>query len=167
MRVVARAQVFTPTRIDPASGARRAVGTPDSIHVLADLPGTDHGPGASVCYQFSGVAPYGQGGRIVLLGTAGVLSYDLIADRLFGSSRTTGTAPGTIEELAEIPIPEEKRGGWRVEGDFVDSIRQGSPVRFTSFSTGVQYMEFTEAVATSARTGLPVTLPLEQVHRPG
>jgi predicted dehydrogenase len=162
VRVVARAQTFTPTRIDPASGARRAVGTPDSLQVLAELPATEHGPGAAVCYQFSGVTPYGQEGRIELRGTGGVLSYDLIADRIRGASRVLGTAPGFREELTEVPIPQEKRGGWRVEADFVDSIRQGSPVRFTSFTTGVDYMEFTEAVARSASAGRPVTLPLDQ-----
>jgi hypothetical protein len=40
--------------------------------------------------------------------------------------------------------------GWRVEADWVDSIRNGTPVKFTDFATGVAYMEFTEAVARSA-----------------
>jgi hypothetical protein len=50
--------------------------------------------------------------------------------------------------------------GWRVEADWVDSMRHGTPVRFTDFSTGVAYMEFTEAVARSAQTGVQVELPL-------
>src|SRR5438552_3080871 len=34
VRVLAQAHAFTPTRTDPTSGARRAVGTPDSVQVL-------------------------------------------------------------------------------------------------------------------------------------
>jgi hypothetical protein len=33
-------------------------------------------------------------------------------------------------------------------------------VQLTDFATGVAYMEFTEAVARSARTGIAVRLPL-------
>jgi predicted dehydrogenase len=155
VRVLAQAHAFTPSRIDPTSGARRPVGTPDSVQVLAELPG-----GPRSCYQFSGVTPYGQEGRVALFGTSGVLVYDLLADRIRGSSKTLGTAPGAPEDLQEIPIPADKAGGWRVEADFVDSIRTGAPVRFTDFAAGVAYMEFTEAVARSARAGVTVTLPL-------
>jgi predicted dehydrogenase len=154
-RVLARSHAFTPTRIDPTSGARRRVGTPDSVAVLVEWP-----DGARGCYQFSGVTPFGQEGKIVLMGTAGVLCYDLIGDRLHGASQTRGGAPGALDELPEIPIPLEKAGGWRVEADFVDSIRTGAPVRFTDFAAGAAYMEFTEAVARSALTGAAVALPL-------
>jgi predicted dehydrogenase len=155
VRVLAQAHAFTPTRIDPTSGALRPVGTPDSVQVLTVLPS-----GARVCYQMSGVTPFGQEGRITLLGSAGVLSYDLSKERLSGASKILGAAPGSFGDLSEIPIPADRAGGWRVEADFVDSIRQGAPVRFTDFATGVQYMEFTEAVARSARTGVAVALPL-------
>jgi predicted dehydrogenase len=154
-RVLAQVHAFTPSRIDPESGARRPVGTPDSVQVLSTLPG-----GARVTYQVSGVTPFGQELAIRLYGTDGVLHYDLLADRLYGASRTRGADPGAGPIGEEIPLPEDPMRGWRVEADFVDSIRQGSPVRFTDFETGVKYMEFTEAVARSARLGLPVELPL-------
>jgi predicted dehydrogenase len=156
VRVLAQAYAFTAVRVDPTCGVRRSVGTPDSVQVLTELPS-----GARACYQFSGVTPFGQEGKIVLLGTAGVLSYDLVADHIRGASRTLGSAAGASDELPEIPIPADKAGGWRVEEDFVESIRSGAPVRFTDFATGVAYMEFTEAVAGSARTGVAVKLPLE------
>ena len=38
------------------------------------------------------------------------------------------------------------RRGWRVEEDFVDSIRKGAPVRLTDFARGVGYMRVTEAI---------------------
>ena len=51
---------------------------------------------------------------------------------------------------------------WTVEADFVASIREGKPVRLTDFTTGVAYMEFTEAVARSAETGEAIELPLRE-----
>lgn len=64
------------------------------------------------------------------------------------------------EALAEIPIPPEKAGGWRVEADFIAAIRGQQPVTLTTFADGVRYMDFTEAVALSAAEGRAVSLPL-------
>lgn len=147
MRVLAQAHAFTPTRTDPASGSRRPVGTPDSVQALTVLPG-----GARGVYQFSGAVPSGSGSGVRLFGTKGALFYDLGEDRVYVA---TGAGP-----FAEVPVPPEKAGGWRCEADFVASIRDGAPVRFTSFDAGVVYMEFTEAVARSSRLGAAVSLPL-------
>jgi predicted dehydrogenase len=97
---------------------------------------------------------------VTLHGTNGTLHYDFDTDRIRGSSKRRGGSPGGMETLQEIPIPGEKAGSWRVEADWVDSIREGKPVRLTDFTTGVAYMEFTEAVAQSAQTGVQVELPL-------
>jgi predicted dehydrogenase len=153
--VLARAYAFIAERIDPASGARRPVGTPDSVQVIATLP-----DGAASIYQLSGVTPFGQGFSIAFYGSNGVLHYDLDADRLRGASRRTGASSARADELAEIAVPPEKAGSWQVESDWVRSIREGTPVQLTDFATGVAYMEFTEAVARSARTGIAVRLPL-------
>ncbi len=157
-RVLAQSAAFIPARRDPDTGSERPVGTPDSVQVLTVLPG-----GVRGVYQFSGVTPFGQEATIRLLGADGVLVYDLQRDVIRGSSATRGAAPGPIDQLPEIPVPEDQAGGWRVEADFVDSIRTGAPVRFTDFDTGVRYMEFTEAVARSARTAAPVELPLTRI----
>jgi predicted dehydrogenase len=156
VRVLAQAHAFTPTRIDPASGVRRQVGTPDSLQVLAELEN-----GARAVYQMSGAIPFGQAAGIHLYGSAGVLHYDLTTDRIRGASRTRGAQPGP-EALEEIPIPADRAMEWRVEADWVASIREGTPVQFTDFTTGVSYMEFTEAVARSAQGGVAVGLPLLQ-----
>jgi predicted dehydrogenase len=157
VRVLAQVHAFLPTRIDPESGVRRPVGTPDSVQVLAVLEG-----GARATYHFSGVTPFGQGTGIHLYGTRGVLHYDLAADRLFGASAAGGRKEAKRGELEEVPIPPEKAGGWRVEEEFVSAIRGGPPVTLTDFATGVAYMEFTEAVARSAARGEAVDLPLEE-----
>jgi predicted dehydrogenase len=150
VRVFAQAHAFIPVRSDPESGMRRAVGTPDSVQVLTVLPNGGRG-----VYQFSGVTPFGGATGIRLFGSDGTMHYDLQADRVFFTSRSDGGA------VREVPVPADKAGGWRVEADFVQSIREGTPVRLTDFETGLAYMEFTEAVARSARTGETVILPLE------
>jgi predicted dehydrogenase len=155
VRVLAQVHAFIPTRIDPESGVRRPVGTPDSVQVLAVLEN-----GARAVYHLSGVTPFGQGMGIWLFGTEGVLHYDLLHDRIQGGHRR-GTGSST-PALEEIPIPTEKARSWRVEADFVDAIRRQAPIQFTDFATGVAYMEFTEAVARSAQRGQPVELPLEE-----
>jgi predicted dehydrogenase len=76
-RVLAQAAAFIAERIDPSSGVRRPVGTPDCVQVLTMLPG-----GALGVYQLSGVSPFGQGSSITFYGSDGVLSYDLTSDRL-------------------------------------------------------------------------------------
>ena len=156
VRVQAQVHAHVGSRIDPQSGVRRAVGTPDSVQVLAVLAN-----GARAAYHLSGATPFGQTMDIQLFGSDGVLIYDLQNDRIRGASRTRGPI-SKLDELPEITIPPEKAGGWRVEADFADAIRQGTPIQFTDFATGVQYMEFTEAVARSAEEETAVELPLEE-----
>ncbi|HXG08751.1 MAG TPA: Gfo/Idh/MocA family oxidoreductase [Gemmataceae bacterium] len=157
VRVLAQVHAFIPRRIDPTSGVLRPVGTPDSVQVLAVLEN-----GARAVYHFSGVTPFGQEMGIWLYGSEGVLYYDLATDRIRGASKRRGAVPGRADALEEIPIPPEKARSWRVEADFVDAIRGGEPPQLTDFATGVAYMEFTEAVARSARRGEAVELPLEE-----
>ncbi len=154
VRVQAQVHAFIGARVDPESGAELAVGTPDSVQALTVLEN-----GARVSYHLSGVYPFDMGASIRLMGTQGVLYYDLTRDQLSGASRTMPLSDAG--ELARIPILPEKERTWSVEADFVQSIRTGKGVRFTDFETGVRYMEFTEAVARSASSGRAVDLPLE------
>jgi predicted dehydrogenase len=154
VRVLAQVHAHIPARIDPESGVRRSVGTPDSVQILAVLAN-----GARATYHFSGVASFGQTMSIALYGSEGVLHYDLTTDRIRLASRQRGHK---ANELEDVPIAKEKEGGWRVEADFIEAIRGGSPIQFTDFATGLAYMEFTEAVALSAERGEAVELPLEE-----
>jgi predicted dehydrogenase len=60
----------------------------------------------------------------------------------------------------EEPQPLEPDSGtageWRVEQDFVDSIRLGAPVELTNFEDGVHYMEIIEATHRSRLEGRAV-----------
>jgi len=148
VRVLAQARACTPQRIDHDTGLMLPVGTPDSVQVLATLA-----DGAAAIYHCSGVTRFGPGAQIHLYGSEGTLRIELTpTERIFGARR--GDAA-----LTEIPIPADKAGGWRVEADFVASIREGRPVEFTDFADGVRYMEFTEAVARSAASGAAVDVP--------
>ncbi|HIN94670.1 MAG TPA: Gfo/Idh/MocA family oxidoreductase [Planctomycetes bacterium] len=149
VRVLAQTQTFTKSRLDPATQQMEQVGTPDSIHVLTEFPG-----GARGLYHLSGVCHQGPSTQIHLYGTKGTLKYLLTPeDKLLLS-------PVGSTEFTEIPIPEEKVGEWRVEEEFVNAIRGKERVKFNDFHTGIRYMEFTEAVAISARERRSVDLPL-------
>jgi predicted dehydrogenase len=152
VQVFAQVQAFTASRLDPATGVRCRVGTPDSVQVLTQLE-----CGARGLYQFSGVTRFGPGSQILLYGSEGTLKYELAPrDRLCGARRGD-------PQLAEIRVPPEKEFGWRVEAEFIAAIRGEGTIEFTDFATGVRYMEFTEAVARSAGSGEPVDLPLSEL----
>jgi predicted dehydrogenase len=157
--VQVRAQVHAhiDSRIDPQSGVRRPVGTPDSVQVLAVLAS-----GARATYHLSGVTPLGQAAAIHLYGSAGVLQYDLLADRLRGTSLLRGGHSGPAADLPEVAVPAERARMWQVEADFIAAIHEGRPIELSTFAAGVAYMEFTEAVARSAEQGEVVALPLEE-----
>ena len=59
-----------------------------------------------------------------------------------------------------MQVPEDNAGFWRVEEEFIGTIRGTEKVKRTTFATGVRYMEFTEAVTISYQTGESVRLPL-------
>ncbi len=48
---------------------------------------------------------------------------------------------------------------WRVEQDFVASVRDGAPVELTNFRDGVRYMRFIEAVWDSWSQGRAIEVP--------
>lgn len=148
VRVTAQTQTFTLQRPDDR-GKLSEVGTPDSVHVLTELPG-----GARGIYQVSGVVHHGPSPQICLYGTEGTLKYEFAPqDRLLG-------ARVGDPELQEIAVPADKQGGWQVEADFIAAIRGEREIEFTDFATGVRYMEFTESVAVSAATNRTVDCPL-------
>jgi predicted dehydrogenase len=154
VRVFAIASKFVPSRKDSETGERVRVGTSDAVQVI-----TSQEDGSVGVYRVSGFHPHDPGNTIGLYGSGGTLVYDLTRDELFGAKAGKKT-------LAPLPIPQELRGGWRVEEDFVAAIREGRPVTRTDFATGVRYMHFTEGVARSSRHQEAVTLPLQEFSNP-
>ena len=152
-RVFASATKQIPNRLDLEAGEYARVGTADSVQVI-----TSHKGGASGSYRLSGVLWHEAETSVKLFGSAGTLIYDLLADEIRGAPRG--------QELAPIPIPAARRGGWTVEADFVAAGRGERPVVRTTFVAGVRAMQFTEAVARSSRHGQPVDLPLQEFSNP-
>ena len=153
-RVLAHASKIIQQRRDPELDKVVRVGTPDSLHIL-----TTQEDGSSGVYRLSAVLWHEQAMSAALYGSEGTLIYDFLRDEIHGARRSD-------KKLQVLPVPEEVKGGWRVEDDFVASILGERPVTRTSFTTGVRYMQFTEAVARSSRHQVSVTLPLKEFSNP-
>lgn len=144
--VVADAAVFTRQRRN-SEGEAKEIQIPESVSILGRYQA-----GARLIAHFSNVETTAPRAEIRLNGSEGGVRLDLATETLWLARR------GEPEKRVEIPA--EKRGGWRVEHDFIESIREGKPVRLTDFATGVRYMAFTDAVWESWNSGAMRTLML-------
>ena len=99
--------------------------------------------------RFSAVTGLAPAAGVWIFGSEGTLRLEADAKRLSGGKRGD-------KELSEIPIPAPRRVGWRVEEEFVNAIRGSEKITRTNFEDGVRYMEFTDAVTTSATEGRAV-----------
>jgi predicted dehydrogenase len=144
--VMAYGRVFTAERLDTETGEKCPADVPESLGIVAEME-----CGATAVYHLSTVAHLGAGGAFEFYGTRG--SFKLENGAAWVASRDD-------KAFRKLEVPQEKQGGWRVERDFVEAIREGRPVTHTSFADGVKYMEFTEAVQISLREGRRVKLPL-------
>lgn len=130
---VESATASTLTRERPDETGRMVpVTVPDRVTLAGR-----YADGAQFRALFSGVETGPARNEIMLTGTRGRLRLDLLADALW--LQPAGAAERRLE------IDPAQRDGWRVEADFVASIRTGAPVRLTDFATGLRYMRFTEA----------------------
>ncbi len=143
-RVLAHARIFTTHRRDPETEREHAIAIPDSLGVFADMAN-----GARATYLMSNVADLPPYEGIVIYGAKGSIRWS--PDDTAAIVRRSGQ----VEPI--FPAPEAV-GRWRVEADFVDSIREGKPVTLTSFEDGVRYMRFTDAVWQSWQAGRPVDI---------
>ncbi len=139
-RVMAMTKLAVPRRKD-ATGALRDVTVPDHVEILATLAS-----GAVARLRFSAITALAPPSEAWIFGSDGTLRLEADAKRLSGGRRGD-------KALAEIPIPAERRIGWRVEEEFVNAIRGREKVARTTFEDGVRYMEFTDAVARSIASG--------------
>ena len=147
-KVMAMTRVFTNQRKDE-DGIMRGVSVPDHVNVLCEFAS-----GVQADLTWSTVTGLQTGAEMWLSGSEGTIMLEgPPIDKVF-------VGKNGDKELSEFPIPDEKRGKWRVEEEFIEAIRGNAPVTHTPFDVGVQYMEFTEAVTRSAQTGQTVYLPL-------
>ena len=151
-RVFAQATVFEPSRPAPQGEVSVEITVPDSVQIVTQLAN-----GCRAIYHVSGTILFGPPTQIHLYGSLGTIKVE------FGTTEKVSLARANEKELRLIELPPEKKGGWRVEAEFIGAIRGEEPVRYCDFATGVQYMEFTEAVAISAESGRAVELPLTKL----
>jgi len=116
-------------RPEPAGGEPRATVIPESLQVAARSS-----DGIRLLYDLSHLHGGDPSNWIQMNGSEGSLRVDIGAGTV---SREKGERQREERNLED---------GWDVEGEFVRSIREGAPVRRTSFADGLRYMEFTEAV---------------------
>lgn len=148
-RVFAQTALFEPARPASPRSPSTTADVCDSVQVVTQLDG-----GARGLYHLSGVALHGPGHQIHLYGSRGTIKLVVSPQEKLLIGRA-GDA-----DLSQPHVPPEQCGGWRVEAEFLGAIRGEEDVKFTDFATGVQYMEFTEAVHRSAAENRPVDLPL-------
>jgi len=142
--VSAVATIAIPTMPDPAGGAPLAVDVPDHLAVVAELPGP------AILTMELAASKRAEPNAAYLYGTQRTLRLD------WDTGALDVAAPGG--PWMPVPIRPEDARGWRVEADFIDAIRLGTPVTRTDFATGVRYMAFTDAVVEAARTGVRVAI---------
>lgn len=126
-----QASVITPFRRDP-NGTEHQIKIPEKLTV--------EGRWGSAAFEMKQSSVEPGPGRCIyeIIGTKASLRYDVNARSLMVTS-VNGKAR-TLELL------ERANGGWQVEEQFIASVRSGAAVTLTDFSTGLRYMEFTDAV---------------------
>ncbi len=142
--VMASGDIFVPERTDAETGAMLPVTVPDTYVVTGHLK-----RGARITYHFSSVAAGADSNGVTIFGTKATLRWKM--------GDTAVIQPHGGEATAIEPDPGTDRG-WKVEEDFVASVREGAPVRLTNFVDGVRYMRVIDAAHTSYTTGRAVTI---------
>ena len=149
--VMAVGQNVVPYRLD-ATGRRVAVEIPDHIDVIGAMA---QGGQMRICV--SSVLGHAQDMADVLIaGTDGTIRLH----QPVGGALTLSAAKRGQAQLEPVAIDPAKRGGWRVEEEFINAIRGKEPITHTDLVTGVRYMEWTTAVRLSLSQSQTVALPL-------
>jgi len=145
-RVTAKTRVQIPTRRD-AEGRQRAATIPDHVDVLYELAN-----GAPVHMKFSETTGLSAGNQIWIFGSEGTIFVD--------NEQRILTGKRGDQALTELANPREQQAFHRVEEEFINAIRGREPVTMNTFEIGVRYMEWTEAIHSSAASGDTIALPL-------
>ena len=152
VHAVGRAVV--PHRVD-GSGRRIPMTIPDHVDVIGKME-----QGGQMRFNVSSVVGHApSSAEFYIFGTEGTL---LLHEARDGTMTLHAGRRGD-KGLAEVKVDPAKRGGWRVEEEFINAIRGLEPVTHTDFATAVKYMEWTDAVTLSMRRGEAIKLPLVEL----
>ncbi|MFP6695756.1 MAG: Gfo/Idh/MocA family oxidoreductase [Alphaproteobacteria bacterium] len=148
--VAAVGQAVVPHRVDD-TGRRVAMTIPDHVDIIGNLE-----QGGQLRFSVSTVLGHAPAGvDVCIFGTEGTLRLLQAGSdpmTLFGGKRGE-------DGLSAVEIDPAKRGAWRVEEEFINAIRGTEPVTHTDLATAVKYMEWSDAVTQSLRTGQSVAMP--------
>jgi predicted dehydrogenase len=136
-----------------ANGQRVAMTIPDHVDVTGNLE-----QGGQYRLNVSSVIGHADPAEVMIFGTEGTLRIG--TGTVGGSGLGLYGATRQGKALRPVRVPSKKVGGWRVEEEFVNAICGKEPITHTDFATGVMYMQWTDAVTRSLRTGETVSLPL-------
>ena len=130
-------------------GQIKAIEIPEHLNIIAEMH-----CGAQANMQFSAVTGLAENHQdIWIFGSEGTIHLDLNKGSLRFGSRD--------KKLSKVKLIKSKYSQWRVEEEFIGAIRCHETVKYTTFEEAYKYMEFTEAVALSAKSGTCVNLPLK------
>jgi predicted dehydrogenase len=133
--VNAHAEVINNRAIDPETNEQTEVEVPDYLSVQMKMA---NGILGSLFFHELSTRPTSS--SIKIYGDKGFIHLDFEMDgKLYLST-------GPENELNEVQIPDEQAGKWRAEEEFINTIRGFEDIEFTTFTTGVEYMKFTQAV---------------------
>jgi predicted dehydrogenase len=133
------------------AGHRVAMTIPDHVDIIGTMV-----QGGQMRFAISTVVGHAPlPADVLIFGTEGTLQLCLDSSGQMSLRAGRRSDPG----LADVAIDPAKQGGWRVEEEFINAIRGLEPVTHTDFATAVKYMEWTDAVGKSMRTGDTVYLP--------
>lgn len=142
--VLASGDIIVPERLNAETGKLAPVTVADIYVVTGHLK-----RGARITYHFSSMAAGGDASTIILFGSKATLRWKM------GDAAVIQPHGGQPAEVT--PDPGTDRG-WKVEEDFVASVREGAPVRLTSFEDGVRYMRVIDAAHDSYTSGTKKTV---------
>jgi len=149
--VSANAQIRVPHRRG-WDGSRMAMTIPDQIDVIYST-----GAGVNVNLSVTTVSgSFVPPTEIWIYGTEGTLH--IATSGLANDPVVTGARKGD-DKMSVIEVPTEKRGGWRVEEEFINAIRGTEAITRSNFTDSLKYMVFTDAIQESWQTGKRVYLP--------
>jgi predicted dehydrogenase len=135
------------------SGQRQACTIPDHVEILGEMA-----QGGQLRLSVSAVTGHMPMIDVHVCGTHGTLRLTDAG----GELELFSGKPGA-KKLKLVRVPKNKQNYWRVEEEFINAIRGKEIVTHTDLATGVQYMQWTDAVSTALRTGEKVKLPLDAV----
>ena len=133
--VNAHAEVINNRAVDPETNKEVEVEVPDYLSVQMKM--TNGIMGSLLLHELSTQSPHSS---IKIFGDNGFIHLDFEVNGKLYLSKGTGN------ELNEVQIPAEKAGKWRAEEEFISTIRNFEDIEHTTFTTGVEYMKFTQAV---------------------